>query len=295
MVQHNRSQVNGMAKAKLFGYVCVEVDGHERILVASDDDGQWDFSIIKQMSASDDVDSALNAVVGALIEGGVISLASLLDMKLEKCSTIRIPNAPAYFAKVRVSEEASGVGSFRWVGKEIFANGMCRSQELLNLILYDYVIQLYGLVVLECVDAVVYRREASGIEFLMLRRRDPNAIGYKSEYPKGGLKYHETIVEGALRELREETGVSSYTVRHHLGLRAVDVRERKREYDLIRVHGLACEYSGGREDIRPAIVEGFEAEYDWVSLEEAVKRIWIRTYGVEFLKRTHYLVSGTGQ
>lgn len=273
-----------MASIKLFGYLFYEVEGREKILVSIKTKNTWDFSINTEINSTVETLSKLDGVVEQMIRDKIISFGTLVEGNLDKYSLIEIPNSQSQFVKIKVRKHTTSTDKFKWVDKEIFFKKKCQSKELLNRILNDYIFHSHGQKILECVDAIVYRQWHGAYEFLLLRRKISNSNEYKSEYPKGGLKYHETVLEGAMRELKEETGVDSYTMKNYLGLKVVDVRDRKREYDIIRVHGLAFEYRGSGTDITPLSDEGFDKIYDWVSFDEALKKIWMKTYGVEFLK-----------
>jgi 8-oxo-dGTP pyrophosphatase MutT (NUDIX family) len=279
-----------MDSIKLFGYFFYELEGIEKILIKVNENNSWDFSIKREIDSIEEIENELDNIVNTMIQEKIISFESLLEVNLEKYTVIKISNTQAQFVKIKIGPQFTHSNKYQWTGKDVFTKNNCNSDELLNLILNDYIFQSHGLKVLECIDAVVYRKQTWGNEFLLLRRKIGTSNDFKYEYPKGGLKYHETILEGALRELKEETGVVSYAFKKYLGLKAVDVRERKSEYDIIRVHGLAFEYSGSGKDIIPSLEEGFDKIYDWVSFDEAVKRIWMRTYGVEFLKAFKLLI-----
>jgi 8-oxo-dGTP pyrophosphatase MutT (NUDIX family) len=267
----------------LFGYFFYEIEGQETILVSPKADGSWDFSIHTRVQSVSEIKNALDLIVDSMIQRKIISSESILEISANQYLVTEIPNSGAHFVKIPVRKPLATSRDL-WFGKAIFSQNRCASPKLLSLLMHDYIVcNDNGMKVLECVDAIVYRVQDNMPEFLLLRKNVPNSDEFKSEYPKGGLKFHETVKEGALRELIEETGVSSYSMKNYLGLKEVDVRERKREYDFLRVHGLAFEYHGSGDDIIPSAEEGFDQIYDWVCFPVAVEKIWMKTYGVEFL------------
>jgi dihydroneopterin triphosphate diphosphatase len=58
------------------------------------------------------------------------------------------------------------------------------------------------------VDVYVFRRTASGIEFLQLHRRPESRIGGTWQAVHGKIEAAETAVQAAKRELAEETGLT---------------------------------------------------------------------------------------
>lgn len=57
------------------------------------------------------------------------------------------------------------------------------------------------------IEVYVFRRGARGVEFLVLRRRAGDSLPGVWQPVTGTLERRETAVRGALREVREETGV----------------------------------------------------------------------------------------
>lgn len=207
--------------------------------------------------------------------------------------------------KVRVEQEFhldSGDFSkeYHWTKKiPLFEHGLfngqqleCSQELLLNIIKRDYIKQEFGFNVLECADIIVFRENVQGEhEFLLLHRNEaPHDTGW--EYPKGGLFYHETPHEGAVRELLEETGVRSigdFRFGGDLGFQTPDVINRGKGYSHLRVHGLAYYYSGTDSVIADFLQTKRSGEHDrfmWKPFHKA-KEVWMKeqNYGSRFFER----------
>jgi 8-oxo-dGTP pyrophosphatase MutT (NUDIX family) len=134
--------------------------------------------------------------------------------------------------------------------------------------------------ILMCVDMLIFRADENReIEFLLIQRR--NNQGW--EYPKGGLFYYETPLEGALREIQEETGIAPAALSFcgDLGWQTADVQARGKYYDTLRVHGLTFAYHG---DGRHINLDANHQAYGWYPFQKAVPPLWI-PYGPEFFRR----------
>jgi 8-oxo-dGTP pyrophosphatase MutT (NUDIX family) len=144
----------------------------------------------------------------------------------------------------------------------------------------DWISLELGRKILICVDMLIFRVDENGeIAFLLIQRR--NNQGW--EYPKGGLFYYETPLEGALREIQEETGIAPAALWFcgNLGWQTADVRARGKYYDTLRVHGLTFAYHG---DGRHINLDANHQAYGWYPFQKAVAALWI-PYGPEFFKR----------
>lgn len=144
----------------------------------------------------------------------------------------------------------------------------------------DWINLELGCTVLVCVDMLIFRAtEQREIEFLLIQRR--NNLGW--EYPKGGLFYYETPLEGALREIDEETGIKTGALSFcgQLGWQIADVGARGKYYDTLRVHGLTFSYKGDPQSVH---LDANHQAYAWRPLQEAVASLWI-PYGPEFFRR----------
>jgi 8-oxo-dGTP pyrophosphatase MutT (NUDIX family) len=139
-----------------------------------------------------------------------------------------------------------------------------------------------GFRVLECVDSLIFAKdEKNELRFLMIRRKKE---GECWEYPKGGLFYHETVLESAYREIEEETGIEIDNLIScgNLGWQTVNVEERKDYYDTLRVHGVTFYYTGNLSEIK---IDPKHDKYTWVSLHDARDMVWMKNYGPEFFNR----------
>jgi 8-oxo-dGTP pyrophosphatase MutT (NUDIX family) len=115
---------------------------------------------------------------------------------------------------------------------------------------------------------VVFLRGASGdVRILILQHE-----GGKWMLPKGTIESGETPEDVAIREVREETGLSRMRVVQDLGEERYSFFWRTEDafYDKT-VHYFLLEFLGG-EDPVPQREEGFVA-VEWVSLDEAMTRI----------------------
>ncbi len=114
---------------------------------------------------------------------------------------------------------------------------------------------------------VVFRRTPQGPEVLLLRHESG-----KWMLPKGTIESGETPEAVALREVREETGLSNLRVCCDLGQERYSFYWRTEHafYDKT-VRYYLLEFLGG-EDVRPQREEGFVAA-EWVPVDEALRRI----------------------
>jgi 8-oxo-dGTP pyrophosphatase MutT (NUDIX family) len=114
---------------------------------------------------------------------------------------------------------------------------------------------------------VVFRRGERGVEILLLKHQ-----GGKWMLPKGTIEPGETPEDVALREVREETGLSNVRVVGDLGQERYTFFWRTEDafYDKT-VRYFLLEFLGG-EDVRPQREEGFIAA-DWVAVNDALSRI----------------------
>jgi bis(5'-nucleosidyl)-tetraphosphatase len=123
---------------------------------------------------------------------------------------------------------------------------------------------------------IVFHREEQGCRFLLLLSRLTKRPLW--EFPKGGVDPGETLLQAALRELREETGLGSGHVRLLDGF-----QERE-------AYRFTVEEAGGRRLVRKTVtyflaeashrdvtIAAKEASrYEWYELPEAVRRVRYR-------------------
>ncbi len=301
-----------------FGYIYTIVDGKERVLLERTNERKWKFPICGVVPRnSESVEFTINAAVreffstdlnrqSNFIKSGFGRIeinpiiennahASIIDWEGEKLAIT------PYFFKIYVNNlfEIEGNNYF-WSYKGISFNGIkdskqtieCDQTQLNKLIKCDFVREEYGRRVLECCDIIVFREKADDSdqdEFLMLLRK--NTLD-KWEYPKGGMEYHETGHEGAIRELLEETGIQNindFIPGGELGYQTADVGWRKNKfYDTLRVRGLVYYFAGKDSEMEmifstPNDMPEHDA-FKWMSFQEAHENIWIGDYGKKFLE-----------
>ena len=114
---------------------------------------------------------------------------------------------------------------------------------------------------------VVFRRTDDHVEILVLQHE-----GGKWMLPKGTIEAGETPEVVAIREVREETGLSNVRVVTDLGQERYSFFWRTEDtyYDKT-VHYFLLEFLGG-EEAHPQREEGFVAA-EWVTVDEALRRI----------------------
>lgn len=109
--------------------------------------------------------------------------------------------------------------------------------------------------------AVIFRRQNGIYEYLLILNRKPGAAGHWG-FPKGHVEAGESESETALREIREETGL---TVRLSEGFRAVSRYSPRPGVEKDAVYFLASPAGG---EIRLQAEE--VAQYQWCSREAAL-------------------------
>jgi len=301
---YSESDNKEKVQVPLFGYFCIENGGQEEILVHSEPENRWAFPLNTTFDPCvQTVTEALNAVVTDFCESsGLLGAKDLLLTGLESPVMRKVLIGPSlggmelpeeqqagFFFKVKLSQFPAGTNAdYEWLSKlTLFASpDRCADNMLLYAILRDYVHELFNFKVLECVDVLVFRRKEAKVEFLILKREDRQQGFWGWEYPKGGLRFHETVREGALRLLRTRTGNEQYAYRGYLGYQAVDVSDRRLpKYDTLRVHALTFEYLGTEEAIKPTDPKVILRTPRWVDWATASKMIWMKSYAPEFLER----------
>jgi len=120
---------------------------------------------------------------------------------------------------------------------------------------------------------IVFRREPDGCRFLLLLSRQTKRPLW--EFPKGGVQEGETLLQAALRELEEETGLA------RTAIRLVDGFERTEEYRfrvqrdsqgvLIRKQVTYFLARALHDRVRPAAQEA--TRHTWVGWQEASRRL----------------------
>lgn len=296
----------------LAGYIFVEEDGRELILVRSD----ARLPIVKIFTPYErTIEQAINEAVIDLFTDLGITIEEVVDAGFSRpfyCQLYKVNHyletfeaRPCIFFKLGLNKAIQGTTlsweeeEYRWAHKkqiaewwkrEDFVFGQDDKYEVLipylddpyEAISEDRVSVELGLKVLECVDMLIFRKNEEGkIQFLVIKRR---RRGW--EYPKGGLYYHETLLEGALREIAEEVGIHAGMLHYcgYLGWQIADVRARNKFYNTLRVHGLTFYYSGDPTMIKFTMDAPHHIDYDWRTFDEAKNDLWI-PYGKEFFNR----------
>jgi 8-oxo-dGTP pyrophosphatase MutT (NUDIX family) len=306
----------------LVGYLYVEEDGKESILLR----GDGRLPIIKAFEGTEPSVANVNALVAqalrALFDEVGIAMAEILAAGFPApiiCPMVKVDNAaamveahPWILFKLRLNRPVYGASTtwhqqgYSWRPKEAAARAWDgpfhygRPDPLeaplppsvgdpYKLITQDRVTLELGLRVLECVDMLIFRtvpeRMGRRIQFLVVQRHDTNNPEYW-EYPKGGMEYHETPLEGALRETEEEAGFDKGELTYcgDLGWQMVDVSYRRRFYDTLRVHGLTFHYTGVRDKIDMAKINEVW-NHQWLPFDQAVERVKSLPYAAEFFNR----------
>lgn len=134
---------------------------------------------------------------------------------------------------------------------------------------------------------VVFRREDGRALVLLLQHTSG-----KWMLPKGTIEEGETPEGVALREVREETGISRVRVVADLGMEHYHFywKSENTYYDKT-VHYFLLEFLGGEEP-RPQAEEGFVA-CEWVPVDEAITRIKYKETREVVRRAQEYLSGGS--
>ena len=124
----------------------------------------------------------------------------------------------------------------------------------------------------DLVDVWIFRVDpADGLEILLLRRAPGRILAGLWQGVSGGLEGDERIVDGALRELREETGIVP------ADLEAVYDLDQVNQFHVASIDAvLSAAVFAAR--VRPGATARLSHEHDrqeWVGADEAIRRsVW---------------------
>lgn len=324
------------ARDYFFGYFCVEEGGYETVLVGIDDQRRLRFPIADFAIYGETIEQEIDRAVTRFIPkvenlnltvlSPVVTDLSAGDSFLPYLDVDDVPTKiRPFFFKVPVTGKGKlNRTDLTWIAKSKFlpAKTPNRPSEsrfehltpgartLAKLVTRDRIQHYLGKRTLECVDILVFRQKENpdspgdtegnddldAYEFLLLNRQTPTDSYKGWEYPKGGIEYHETVQEGAIRELLEETGLGAtggFRYGGYLGCQIADVRWRnaslppslQKPYDYLQVHGVTYLFYGRDNDIDLKHTGG-DAErftdFRWMSWEEAKDTIAIGQYAKRF-------------
>jgi 8-oxo-dGTP pyrophosphatase MutT (NUDIX family) len=295
----------------LMGYLYVEEHGEEQVLVRN---GRLPFiKFFEQEPFLQAIQDAISSAIQEFCDDVGIKRHDLLDAgfsapliyplhQVLKQSSAVEPRSWVFF-KLKLNQKINGSQNwedYSWESKKSVAQRWHSpdfryggdpdealhplpddlDQDPYKIILGDRVSFEFNCKVLECVDMLVFRRNLHTIQFLLIQRTDNGGW----EYPKGGMEYHETPLEAGLRELSEEVRLEENALRFcgDLGWQTVDVKERKRFYDTLRVTGLTFFCPGKPPKID---LDTNHKAYKWLPFDQAQKELWVKPYGPEFFRR----------
>ncbi|MGH7503878.1 MAG: NUDIX domain-containing protein [Longimicrobiales bacterium] len=120
---------------------------------------------------------------------------------------------------------------------------------------------------------IVFHRDEEGCRFLLLRSRLTRRPLW--EFPKGGVNEGETLVQAALRELGEETGIIAPNVR------LLDGFERREDYRFVMreagesttVRKRVTYFLGEARQTGVTIAPGEATHHAWFLVDEAKRKV----------------------
>lgn len=120
---------------------------------------------------------------------------------------------------------------------------------------------------------IVFRRDGDTLRVLLLRSRLTRRPLW--EFPKGGINEGESARAAALRELREETGLSRRQVRFVRGFRHTESYRFAvgRGADRTVVHKDVTYFLAETSETSIRIAREEASEFAWLSLREALRRV----------------------
>jgi len=297
-----------------FGYIYFLIDGTETILCKLDNN-KWRFpieTIENQVNSYEEVVNKImsefiskngefkNSFVQSSFSNAEIYPIETLKNKIEIIMDNKSFKVNPVFFKVKIDKKINlKTKDYFWnIKYKLFENSLstfkCSIPEALRSINLIKVKNEFGFKVVEGVDILLFqeredREERKKYYFLMLERDNPIEKRGGYEYPKGGIFYHETLFEAALRELTAETGIDQMNLFQYCGLlghQTSDVSWRENpEYNTVRVHGVMFKFLGNDSEIKIDPKRKGHKSFNWMQYEDAHEAIWIGDYGKEFFNR----------
>jgi bis(5'-nucleosidyl)-tetraphosphatase len=120
---------------------------------------------------------------------------------------------------------------------------------------------------------IVFHRSAGRCRFLLVLSRLTKRPLW--EFPKGGVDEGETLMQTALRELREETGITedAVAVVPNFEWRESYRFTSGREAERTLIHKQVTYFLAETSVVEVTIADSELSEYAWLELEEAIRRI----------------------
>jgi 8-oxo-dGTP pyrophosphatase MutT (NUDIX family) len=299
-----------LSKMFLFGYICIEKNGIETKVLVFNNQNFSPFIYGEILENSSSVELAIDKLILSTMESHGFTKNDLINAGFSKTNyqylckkeNDKVFSTPYIFFKLTVQQEFSCSGC-QWLYKnmitasltdenQIFPLQSLYAEEIGKIFRKDYLTRQLDLVILECVDVLIFRENKDNqIEFLLIHRNRPDEAKVNTkdtwEYPKGGIRYYETYLEGVYREIQEETSIipDELVLCSYLSWQTVDVSRRKKPYNSLRVHGYTLFYKGDA-DKKLYSGEGHD-DFKWVSLEQAEQEIWMEenNYSKQFFRR----------
>ena len=120
-------------------------------------------------------------------------------------------------------------------------------------------------IICRVIDAYVFRREKNEFQFLMLKRAERQIYEHLWQGVAGKIEPGETAVEAAVRELKEETGLTPTTmfVADHVSKFYEAYADR---INLVPVFGIGVDDSN-------VILSKEHSKFEWCSFDKALKKL----------------------
>lgn len=136
------------------------------------------------------------------------------------------------------------------------------------------------------VVVIILRPHAGGHQLLMARRADEKYMGGTWQLISGGLELDETAWQAALREMREETGLSP---REFYRLSTLTSFYRP-DNDSLNTAPMFCAIVDGNAKVA---INAEHSDFEWIDVDEAASRLmWPSDLQALNEVRTEILVNG---